>query len=118
MSWPKPTQGPGLRPAEGQILGHQGLLVLLVGLGVLRSLIFQQRHQSISLLHHLQHLFEDQALLQQVLLVLEAVCRAQQNKEKVEQKHRSVFGPTAHSLKFVLPKGSLGSSYHLPSSGF
>lgn len=83
-SFLKPTQDPGLRPAESQIFCHQGLLVCL---GVLQSLIFQQRRQSISLLHHLQHLFQDQALLQQVLLILEAVCRAHQNQEKVEQKH-------------------------------
>lgn len=69
---PDVPSAPALGLAGFQGPGQQGLLALLLRRGL------QQRHQSVSLLHHLQHLLQDQALLQQLPLILEAVCRGHQ----------------------------------------
>lgn len=61
-------------PSESQSLGHHDLLQVLVFLSFLLSLFLQQRHQRVSLLHHLQHLLQNQTLLHQLPLLLQMIC--------------------------------------------
>lgn len=60
-------------PVEAEALGEHDALQVLVLLLLPEPLLLQEGHQSVALLHHLQHLVQDLLLLRQLLLRLQVV---------------------------------------------
>lgn len=66
-----------VRPASGPAESwscHQDLLQVLVFLALQEPLLLQEGHEDVPLLHHLQHLLQDEALLLQLPLLLQVIC--------------------------------------------